>query len=571
MPKARLGVFVVVLTVVPCAPAAQQTPPRDTAKPVTGATATVGGRVVDRETGEPLRRMRVVFYRRGAAPGESPVEATTGADGRYEVSGLLPGQYSASVQPGEYRGGYRAASLGIDDDSPPAFNRPPALDLKPGDVRRSVDFTMARSYAIEGRVLNEYGEPLSDVMVAADPIETTGAAYARMLRTDDRGVFRLYGLSPGRYNVCAGAGEDPWSSRQRGEEPQQLRYVRTCHPSAGSPSAATLITIKASDATGVTIQMQRGRTYTLSGSIVRESGAPAEHASVSIDYAEQRYPRGYMAGVEYRQGTFVARGVAAGEYLVRVTIAEPGTSPGPASNREYGYARVVVEASDVSDLVVRTSSGASTAGRVVFDDEPPPGRPRLTVAAARPVDGDPLFNNVMTPNAPVSDDSTFQLKGIHGPVVVSVSGLPAGWIVKAVRHGETDILQVPTEFKTGDPRQLEVVVTKRVARLTVRPLDAKAQPMPTALIVLMPADPRRAAGFLLPSEPAAPDGTITFPPLRPDAYLVAAIVPEQGRELLRRRKELMDAVRSRAQRITLAANEHPAVDVRVVRLPEIER
>ncbi len=571
MPQARLGILVLVLTVVPCAQAAQQTPPRDTAKPVMGATASVSGRVVDRETGEPLRRMTVVFYRRGAVPGEGPFEAATGPDGRYEVTGLPPGQYSGTAQPGEYRGGYRAASLGLDDNAPPAFNRPSPLDLTPGDVRRNVDFTMSRSYAIEGRVLNEYGEPLSDVMMAAAPIETIGVSYSRMLRTDDRGVFRLHGLSPGRYHVCATAGEEPWSSRQRGEELQQLRYVRTCHPSATSASGATPVTIEASDVTGIAIQMQRGGTYTISGSIFRESGAQTEYASVSLEQAEQRYPRGYVSGVEYRQGTFVARGVAPGEYLVRVTIAEPGSSPGPPSNHEYGYVRVVVEASDISDLVVRTTSGATIDGRVVYEGEAPPGRPRLAVTAVRPMDGDPLFNNVMTPSVVVSEESTFQLKGLHGPAVISVNGLPTGWIVKMVRHGGADITQLPTGFKRGDSRQLEIVVTNRVARLTVRPFDDKGQPMPTALIVLMAADPRRSSGFTLPNEPATPDGTVTFPPLRPDEYLVAAIVPEQGRDVLRRRKDVLDAVRSRAQRITLAPNEHPTIDVPVVRLPEIER
>lgn len=572
MPRTRVGMLVLILTAVPCAQAAQQTPPRDTPRPAAGTTATVSGRVVDKETGEPLRRMTVVFYRRGAVPGEGPFEAATGADGRYEVTGLPPGQYSATAQPGEYRGGYRSASLGVDDNSPPAFNRPPPLELEPGDVRRNVDFAMARSYAIEGRVLNEYGEPLADVMVAAETIETVGASYVRMLRTDDRGVFRLHGLSPGRYNICATAGEDSWSSRQRGEEVQPLRYVRTCHPSATATSGAAPVTIKASDVAGITIQMQRGRTYTISGSVFRESGAPAEPASVSIEHAD-RPARGFVSGVEYRQGTFVARGVAAGDYLLRVMVfdRDPGPSAGPLSNREYAYARLTVEATDVSDVVLRTTSGASAAGRVVFERDAPPGRPRLTVTAFRPMDGDPLFNNLMTPAAPVSEESTFQLKGLHGPLGISVNGLPAGWIVKTVRYGDADITQLPTEFKAGDPRHLEIVVTNRVARLTVRPLDDKGQPMPTALIVLMPADARRSSGFTLTNEPALPDGSVTFPPLRPDEYLVSAIVPEHGRELLRRRRELTEAVRSRAQRITLAPEAHSTVDVRVIRLPEIDR
>src|SRR5687768_6065497 len=91
------------------APGAQQTPPRDTRKPPPG-TASVSGRVTDRETGQPLRRVKVELSGL-AGSGSRMFEVETGADGRYTFTDLPAGEYHATASPGEYRADYRSQSF----------------------------------------------------------------------------------------------------------------------------------------------------------------------------------------------------------------------------------------------------------------------------------------------------------------------------------------------------------------------------------------------------------------------------------------------------------------------------
>src|SRR5687767_1327025 len=185
-------------------------PPRDTPKPKTAATAAVTGRVTDRETGAPVRRITVALF---SPDGRDRFETSTGVDGRYEFSAVPAGDYYATASPGEYSARYATRSFGLDLSSGAAFGQPPPLALKAGEVRRDVDFALDRTFAIEGRVVNEYGEPLAQVMAGVERIDRPGGF--RTLRTDDRGFFRLYGLVPGAYRVCAEAGSRGWEGPYR--------------------------------------------------------------------------------------------------------------------------------------------------------------------------------------------------------------------------------------------------------------------------------------------------------------------------------------------------------------------
>jgi len=72
-------------------------PPRDGTASTRTGTATIRGRVVGAEGGRPLRRARVSL----SAPelGSDNRSTSTGADGRYELRGVLPGKYSAVAVP----------------------------------------------------------------------------------------------------------------------------------------------------------------------------------------------------------------------------------------------------------------------------------------------------------------------------------------------------------------------------------------------------------------------------------------------------------------------------------------
>ena len=125
-----------VLTAGQVQPSAPAAPPRDAVSRDGAAkarTATVSGRVVDRETGQPLGRVMVTLIStawRDQAMSSSAMIAQTGivddsslkqnqprhtattADGRFEFKQVLPGAYTVSFQASISRGTHLDQSFG---------------------------------------------------------------------------------------------------------------------------------------------------------------------------------------------------------------------------------------------------------------------------------------------------------------------------------------------------------------------------------------------------------------------------------------------------------------------------
>jgi len=76
-------------------------------------------------------------------------------------------------------------------------------------IGENVNLTLIRGGVITGRVTNAVGEPVVGIQVSAIRVRDTEgkplqASYNSSQRsTDDRGVYRLYGLQPGGYIVDA--------------------------------------------------------------------------------------------------------------------------------------------------------------------------------------------------------------------------------------------------------------------------------------------------------------------------------------------------------------------------------
>ena len=124
-------------------------------------------------------------------------------------------------------------------------------------------------------------------------------------------------------------------------------------------------------------------------------------------------------------------------------------------------------------------------------------------------------------------DLSFELRGLSDRIHCR-SPAPPEWVVKSVRYGGQERINIPTEFKSQcrDPSALEIVLTNRPPGSIARVIDEKGQPMEDARVLLFPADPtsmgrQRATSvwrFGLPRE-----GTYEFAGLRPAEYLLAVL------------------------------------------------
>jgi hypothetical protein len=547
--------FIVAMLQAQAAPLA---PPRDTPKPSPARTSYISGRVTDRDTGQPLRRIAIRLNLGGREP--MSFETATNADGRYELRDLPAGEYYVSASPDEFSAGYGYKTFGAVEGSS-GFNPAPPLVLKAGESRTDIDFALARMFAIEGRVLNEFGEPMADMTVAGERVERPGGS--QKATSDDHGDFRIYAVSPGSWRVCATPSSGGFDNPTAGNV-LQLRFAKSCSPA---------VIVKGSDVGGVIVQMQRERAYTLSGLLVDESSSPIEKARVTI---EREGMGSTVAFPEVTRGGFVVRGLTPGKYVIVASVEEPHdpyslptSSVGP---RQLGHATVTIDASDVSGFVVPLTRGVTVSGRIVFEtDRKPPIRGSLLRAQARrDTETQRRYRNLMTPISPVRDDFTFELTGVYGPLMFGVSGLPAGWILKSARHGDRNITDTPTEFNlSGDAPVVELTVTNRTAAIVARPVDDTGRATTNAAILFGPRDPAGWKLGIVGHYPLSADGTVSIRMRPPGEYLIAAVAAEDVAHGRTRTDDDLKAIAERAQPIVLREGPPPLADVRVVKLREI--
>ena len=511
----------VLLLLFACCEAQSGPPPRDL-QPVAGS-AVVSGRVTDRETGQPLPRMVVTLVK---ADRSSRIEVVTNGEGRYEATGLSAGAYAVSAAPDEHRATYLVQRYG--DPTPTILAlRPdaPNLEVKDGEIRSGVDLALWRAMAIEGRLTDPWDEPMSEVAVEVGRADD-GFHVAAPVYSDDRGNYRFYGLPPGRYRVCAnargGMDEDATGT---------ARFVRTCYPAVVADSQASDVVVTNADVGGIDIRVQRVGAFSIAGTVVDAAGDPVDGASVGASALERS---GASASTVSRGGEFVLKGLTPGRYRVTASIgaSRTGRRGSPERAMEMGFVTVDVAGGDTTGVAVALSKGATIAGSVIFEGNPPRAeRLRISVLTTGerfgPMVGEP-------PVGAVNHDRRFELTDIfRQPLVVHVQGLPDGWVVKSIRREGQEIMHVPTVFGTGAPvERIEILVTNRVARPSVRVVQETGTPAVSYHVVAVPANPaswRQALTIVRGTH----DGLVPLGALLPGDYLLAALPDTDLFELMR--------------------------------------
>ena len=251
-----------IFLVVIAAQSQTGTPPRDTAPKV--AMGAISGRITEQGSGRPLPRALVTL---SASDSSRRIEALADAQGLYEFTAVEAGEYMLAAVPGELRMTHLGQVFG---QVGPMFSAGPPrsrVKLKPGESLTNLDIALSRALAIEGRILDQWDEPMAGVAVTV--MKADGTPHPAMPGySDDRGEFRTFGLAPGRYRVCANP-----RSLLEARSSDTVRYVRTCHLASMSESTAADVILDTEDATGIDIRIQRTGTYSVSGSVLDAAGA----------------------------------------------------------------------------------------------------------------------------------------------------------------------------------------------------------------------------------------------------------------------------------------------------------
>jgi len=480
------------------------------------AAATLAGRVVEQESARPLPDVIVAIQ---AADGSRRREEITNADGQFVFSGVEPGTYAVWARPDDHRSTHLAQAFGEAAPLERGETHPPAkLTVKRGEPPPALEIALMRALAIEGRVLDQWDEPMANVNVAAARVETPQLANAVAV-TDDRGMYRLFGLTPGAYHVCARP-----ERYAIPDSAEPARYTRTCHPASIVESQSAAVALTARDATNIDVRPQGLRSYTVSGTLLDAAGAPADGAHVLAMLLEDESGSSYTRS---KAGAFELTGVTPGRYLIVATIGGPQTPDDrrpPARERETGFASIDVTSGDVNGIAVTTSRDVTLKGRVVFDEPRPPAAAKpLKIAVQTRRIGRGMWRLERPPVTAVGPGLTFELTGVdRQPLVIGVWGLPAGVALRSVQHEGRDITGIPTTFSSGAAASpLTIMLTTRVAQPSIRILDDRGSAVTRGYVVVFSADAARWAGGWS-AEPAQ-GGAVTMPAMPAGDYLVTAL------------------------------------------------
>ena len=178
--------FLVAILALPAAAAAQFPPGPP---PLARGTAVIVGQVVDAATGKGISSAIVTLA--------GSRRAMTTSDGRFAFRALPNGSHSLSAA----KSGYIGGAYGM--RRPDGATLP--VVLADGERRGDIVIWMWRQGSISGSIVDEAGEPVVGIQVAALRRTTVGGrrrfAQSGVGTTDDRGVYRLSRLAPGDYAV----------------------------------------------------------------------------------------------------------------------------------------------------------------------------------------------------------------------------------------------------------------------------------------------------------------------------------------------------------------------------------
>jgi hypothetical protein len=483
----------------PGQPAPRDTPARSTAAAAT-PTGRLSGRVVAVDTGRAIRRARV-FISAAELPGGRG--ALTDDSGAFDFADLPGGRYTINAS----KSGYITLSYG--QRRPLQAGTP--LQLVDGQQLKGVDFALPRGGVVSGRVSDETGDVMPGVMVQVMRYQYQQGdrrlVPAGQAQSDDRGVYRVWGLNPGDYYVSAVARNEGLPGRANaalvaqqvqnaiqgagrgargnivvalggldGQDSQdQLMYAPTYYPGVGSPADARAVTVGVSqEIVDIDFALQLVRTARVSGHVENPDGSWTAQGNVQL--APQTGARGNLGqnfgGRIGWDGQFTIANVPPGLYTLR---ARNNDRDSPLSTSQP----MSIAGGDVNNVIVVLQTGGSLSGSLVFQpgSTAVPGdltQIRITAPAAEPDD-----NVGPQSNPRVSKDGTFTMDGVTvGSHLIRANGQLRGWNLKSVEINGRDVTDTPIDIRSGQKiTNVVLTFTDRVNEINGSVTDTQGTPL----------------------------------------------------------------------------------------------
>jgi hypothetical protein len=322
------------------------------------ASATISGRVTF--SGNPARDIKVSLVPGPYGSPQTPRRQSvrTDEEGRYEFKGLAAGRYGIVA----------ASYIYVRDDLFSMPTRPFKLcTVAAGDRLTGQDIRLVRGGVITRRVTDAEGKPVILERVHPTFVDKSGKRQDfsallndEMLETDDRGIYRLYGLPPGRYLISAGRERSGSTGSARGF------HCRVYYPGVAEVERAEAIEVReGSEVTSIDLQLGPiEKTFAVSGRVVDAANGQAAPGAMTDFYLfnQQTHQwRTWTLGLpSNNRGEFHFAGLLPRRYGIAGT---------PDAMRNYYGELVAVEIKDedLEGVEIKLQRSATISGTVVFD------------------------------------------------------------------------------------------------------------------------------------------------------------------------------------------------------------
>jgi protocatechuate 3,4-dioxygenase beta subunit len=549
--------------------------------------ATLEGQVFNALSGTPLRKAGITVNRQNGgpmAPGtRTSYSATTDVSGRFSITGIEPGTYRVNAN----HTGFLEMQYNARRPGGPGT----ALELGRAQRMTGADFRLTPHGVVSGKITDEDGDPLEGVQV-----EVLRVAYNQGRKqlqqnggesTNDLGEYRMAGLNPGKYYLCAvyrnrrvvmaaGAGAG-------GEPPMQEDYVATFFPGVTDVSAAAPVEMGPGDQVqGINIRLTKAHTVRVSGR-VSDATAPAEPvvgrglAPVALVNGQMNVPNNMPVNSRLQVRLLPRSPLNPSGLNINTQVRMdgafefPSVAPGPYyllvnSNGGRGGGHVTRQALDVGNsniegISVSVVPGATVTGHVRYDGDPPSPLPSLNV---RLIPREPMQGTPQPQAAKVEADGSFRMDDVNPEQYTVNVNVPNALYLKALRAGSTDALVSGIDLSNG-AATLDVLLGTNPPQVGGSVANsATAQPAAAVTVVLIPREKERQGEvFFYSTTNSDQYGNFTFSRVTPGEYQVYAWEDVQYGQWFD--PEFMKAYDGKGESLT--AKEGSPVSVKLTMIP----
>ena len=413
-------------------------------------------------------------------------------EGRYEFKDVRPGCYTISANKGSYVGLSYGQQRPVDAPKPIQI-----LDNQ--TVERLT--SLPRGSVIAGRIVDEFGEPMSDVQVAPQQYQSVQGQRrlvpsGRMASTDDMGEFRLFGIPPGQYYLSA-----TWrnqSAMVNGGTQDRTAYAPMYFPGTDNPAQAQRITLAVGqEVTDLVMALKPMRATRVSGTVMTSDGRPMNGMVMAMSAGGFGFNMG-SSGPVRPDGTFNINGLAPGEYTLRAQSFGPG-----GQDAETAVVKITATGDDITDLRIVGAKPSTLSGRIVVDPAAAASLPPALRIGPFPIEPGAMPMG-MRPTQ-MGEDGTFEMKSAPGKMRIMLMNQTAGWTIRAVRLNGADITDSGVECKPNeDISGLEVELTNKVTIISGLVTNARGQTMKEYTAIAFSQDREQWKGRERSAGPAGP-------------------------------------------------------------------